>query len=210
MKTSTKGLFALMNHEGVALASYKDSVGVWTVGCGHTKHAGHPIPAPGLRITLERAVQLFRRDVKKYETAVDRSITVPVQQHEFDALVSFHYNTGAIAKASFVKKLNAGDRAGAAAGMMAWKKPPEIIGRRKKEQHLFRTGDYGDLSTVLVYTGVTKSGSPTGAKRYSTSEVMGVSKGEPERPAVVPPARPANLFDIMAGWFRAIFGRKSI
>ena len=94
--------------------------------------------------------------------------------------------------------------------MMAWKKPPEIIGRRKKEQHLFRTGDYGDLSTVLVYTGVTKSGSPTGAKRYSTSEVMGVSRGDHElSPAVVPPTRPVNLFDIIAGWFRAIFGRKS-
>ncbi len=67
---------------------------------------------------------------------------MPVSQAQFDALVSFHYNTGAIAKASFVKKLNAGDTIGAAAGMMAWSKPAEIIPRRKAEQRLFAHGVY--------------------------------------------------------------------
>ena len=65
---------------------------------------------------------------------------------------SFHYNTGAIGKASFVKKLNAGDGSGAAAGMMAWSKPASIIDRRKAEQKLFAKGIY-PTGTVPVMEG---------------------------------------------------------
>lgn len=143
MKTSTAGLMALVAHEGIVLSRYKDSVGVWTLGIGHTKGAGNPDPAtfPG-SLTIGEAFGLFRHDIMKYEAGVNKAIKVPLAQHEFDALVSFHYNTGAIGKASFVKKLNAGDRAGAMKGIMDWRKPPEIIPRRTAERDLFKTGKY--------------------------------------------------------------------
>ena len=149
MKTSDAGIFALALHEGIVPGPYRDSVGVWTYGIGHTLGAGYPDPSKmqrGMPTNLDAALRdvfdLFRRDVAKYEAAVNRAVKVKVTQAQFDALVSFHYNTGAIAKASLVKRLNAGDAIGAAAGFMAWKKPAEIIPRRKAEQALFASGVY--------------------------------------------------------------------
>ena len=52
----------------------------------------------------------FRNDLAKYESAVNMAFKVPLKQHEFDAAVSFHYNTGAISRASWVKSFNAGKR----------------------------------------------------------------------------------------------------
>jgi lysozyme len=140
---STEGLMALIGHEGIVLSRYKDSVGVWTIGIGHTAAAGNPDPATYLGdLTVSEAFGLLRLDITKYEAGVNKAVKVPLKQHEFDALVSFHYNTGAIGKASFVKKLNAGDRAGAMKGMMDWRKPDEIVPRRTSERNLFRDGVY--------------------------------------------------------------------
>lgn len=143
MQTSAAGLMALISHEGIVLSKYRNSVGVWTLGVGHTKSAGNPDPATFQgELMLGEAIGLFRHDIMKYEAQVAKAVTVPLKQHEFDALVSFHYNTGAIGKASFVKKLNAGDRAGAIKGIMDWKKPAEIIPRRTAERDMFRDGKY--------------------------------------------------------------------
>lgn len=151
MKTSDAGIFALALHEGIVPAPYKDSAGVWTYGIGHTAAAGDPDPARmprGMPTDLDAALRAvfaqFRADLPKYEAAVNRAVKVQITQAQFDALVSFHYNTGAIGRASFVRKLNASDVAGAASGFMAWSKPPEIINRRKAEQALFANGRYPD------------------------------------------------------------------
>lgn len=154
MKMSPQGLVFLMQREGIVLPSYKDSVGVWTIGVGHTAAADAGVkPGPGVRLrSVREAMDLFTRDIVKYERDVTRVIKVTVAQHEFDALTSFHYNTGAISKANLTKHLNKGNRAAAAAAFMGYVKPPEITGRRKLEQRLFETGDYGDLRQVLVYT----------------------------------------------------------
>lgn len=149
MKTSPQGIAALVAHEGIVPGPYRDSVGVWTWGVGHTAAAGSPIPAKmarGMPKDLDAALRdvfaVFARDLARYEADVDRAVTVPMAQHEFDALVSFHYNTGGIARATLTKRLNAGDRKGAAASFMGWTKPAEIIPRRKSEQSLFATGVY--------------------------------------------------------------------
>lgn len=150
MQTSTAGLMALIGHEGIVLSRYLDSVGVWTLGIGHTKAAGNPDPATFLgELMLGEAVGLFRHDIMKYEAAVAKAVKVPLKQHEFDALVSFHYNTGGIGTASFVKKLNSGDRAGALKGIMDWRKPAEIIPRRTAERDLFKTGKYPEPFAML-------------------------------------------------------------
>lgn len=149
MKTSPEGIFALVLHEGIVPGPYRDSVNVWTYGVGHTAAAGQPIPhlmRRGMPRDMDEALRdvfkVFREDLLRYEADVNRAIKVPLAQHEFDAAVSFHYNTGAIGRASWVKKLNGGDRRGAAEGIMAWKKPPEIIKRRQAEQALFARGVY--------------------------------------------------------------------
>ncbi len=187
MKTSDAGIYALALHEGIVPAPYKDSVGVWTYGIGHTAGAGAPDPAKmgrGMPANLDAALRdvfdTFRRDLPKYEAGVNRAVRVSISQAQFDALVSFHYNTGAIGKASFVKKLNAGDVAGAAKGIMAWNKPAEIIPRRKEEQKLFATGTYpGGLVTVWQVDGnggvIWKP-----AKRLNMPQVMDLLRGKSE------------------------------
>ncbi len=58
--------------------------------------------------------------------------------------MSFDFNTGGIYRAKLIKHLNRGDRKAAAAAFMGWKRPAELIPRRRKEQALFRDGTYGD------------------------------------------------------------------
>lgn len=202
MKTSDAGLFALALHEGIVPGPYRDSVGVWTYGIGHTAAAGAPDPAKmpkGMPANLDAALRdvfaTFRRDVAKYEAGVNRAVKVPVTQAQFDALVSFHYNTGAIGKASLVKRLNAGDLAGAAAGFMAWKKPAEIIARRKAEQAMFANGTY-PTGQVTVWQ-VSKAGKVIWkpARRLSKDQVLALLDGtvaEPHKPAA-PPTSPAQI-----------------
>lgn len=149
MRTSTAGMVALAIHEGIVPAPYRDSVGVWTYGIGHTASAGPPDPAtmsrgmPDNMLTaMHNAVSLFHEDILKYERRVNDAVRVPMAQHEFDAMVSFDYNTGGINRARLTRLMNAGDRANAADAFMGWLRPPEIRGRREAERNLFRTGVY--------------------------------------------------------------------
>lgn len=155
MKVSDKGLIELVCSEGIVPYPYLDSVGVWTYGIGHTKGAGAPDPAAmtkGVATSLKACIELFRKDLVSYENDVLKAVKVPLKQHEFDALVHWHYNTGAIAKATLTKKLNAGDRKGAGDQFLAWNKPAELIPRREKERELFLDGVYSNNGKALVYT----------------------------------------------------------
>ena len=172
METSAKGLLALINLEGVVLSSYRDSAGIWTIGVGHTAAAGPPRPNPSLRITLEQAIRLFREDIRRYEAGVERAVKVPLESHEFDALVSFHFNTGAIARAAITRHLNAGDKNKAATAFMNWTtaggKKGVLTDRRKAERAMFTHGDYGNIASVLVY-----DRHPGPARSVSTASLMG-------------------------------------
>jgi lysozyme len=147
--TSPRGVYALALHEGIVPGPYRDSVGVWTYGIGHTRQAGDPDPATlprgmphDLNAEIREVVALFRRDLARYEAAVRKAVKVPVAQHEFDALVSFHYNTGAIANAKLTGYLNTDQRKRAAGAFMNWVKPSELRPRRQSERALFETGLY--------------------------------------------------------------------
>ena len=67
---------------------------------------------------------------------------MPVAPHEVDALVSFHYNTGAIARAALTRNLDTGDRAAAGATFMNWVRPASLRSRREAERDLFLYGRY--------------------------------------------------------------------
>lgn len=150
MKMSDEGRKRLTQREGVRLNAYKDSVGVWTIGIGHTSAAGPPNVTPGLTITAQECDAIFKRDLVQYEQAVTRAIRVPLAQHQFDALVSFGFNvgTGGFARSTVVKRINAGDMEGAAQAFMLWTKPPEITGRRRSEVVQFRTPYPASIATV--------------------------------------------------------------
>lgn len=149
MQTSDRGLLALIRREGVVPGPYLDVKDVWTFGIGHTAAAGPPDPAgmprgmpADLDAGIREAFRLFRADLAAYEAEVLRAVKVPLEPHEFDALVSFHYNTGGIAKAALTLHLNAGNRVAAAAAFMGWLKPTAIRSRREAERDLFAKGRY--------------------------------------------------------------------
>lgn len=150
MKLSNRGLLEIAEHEGIVPAPYLDSKGVWTFGIGHTASAGSPdpstlpraMPAGGSReAAIDRAIRIFRKDVARFEDRVNQAIKVPLAQHEFDALVSFDFNTGGIFKAKLTEAINR-QEADSHRHFMGWLKPPEIRQRRTAEMRLFETGDY--------------------------------------------------------------------
>ncbi len=135
------GRAALVSREALKTRAYKDSVGVWTIGVGHTSAAGDPKVTPGMVITESEALEIFDRDLRQYEAAVDGSVKVSLADHERDALVSICYNIGpgGFRKSTFLKRLNEGDRAGCAKAIMSWVKPPEVTSRRTAERDQFLT-----------------------------------------------------------------------
>lgn len=151
---SPYGIADIMAHEGVVPFPYRDSRGIWTSDVGHTAAAGPPDPAKmprGVERPMTEVVTTFRRDLAKFEARVRKAVTVPMRQHEMDALVSFDFNTGGIAKANLTRSFNAGRRLDAADQFMGWIKPASLIGRRKKEQALFRDGTYSSGGFANVY-----------------------------------------------------------
>jgi lysozyme len=191
-RTSDKGMMDIVAHEAIVLSRYKDVKGIWTIGVGHTKAAGglDPETFAGM-LSLQQAIELFRADLAKFERRVRRAFKRPLKQQEFDAAVSFDFNTGAIDRATWVETFNAGDRDLAIEQIMNWQKPPQIIPRRKKEQRLFASGHYGSDGTAMVYR-ATKAGTVLwkSGKRLSLKDVLGVSGGivnevpEKELPAI--------------------------
>lgn len=145
MKTSDRGVALIKAHEGLRLQAYQDPVGVWTIGVGHTTAAGPPKVERGMKITEAGADAILRQDLAKFEGYVTDAVKVPLNQNEFDALVSWTFNLGPsnLRSSTLLRKLNAGDRAGAADEFLKWdkaggKKLAGLTKRREAERALFR------------------------------------------------------------------------
>lgn len=133
MKTSDQGIDLITQREGCKLEAYRDSVGVWTIGVGHTAGV-----VEGMTITQEEAMDLLREDLAWSEAAVN--MISPLEQNQFDALVSFVFNVGqgAFASSTMRRMLVAGEPIEAVAAQFdRWSIPPEIISRRMGEKAQF-------------------------------------------------------------------------
>lgn len=149
MDISTDGVAFIKEFEGLKLEAYQDIAGIWTIGYGHTETARE-----GMTVTEEQAEALLRWDLKGFETAVNGTVKVELQQHEFDALVSLAFNIGAGAfrRSTAVKRLNGLDRHGAAEAITWWNKARvngefrEVTGltRRRRAEALMFLGGGGD------------------------------------------------------------------
>ena len=92
MKTSQRGINLIKQFEGVRLTAYKCPAGVYTIGYGHTRGVQR-----GMKITEEEASAYLTADLLNSEKAVERYDSVyHWNQNEFDALVSFTFNCGAV------------------------------------------------------------------------------------------------------------------
>lgn len=218
MKISDKGVLEIAEHEGIVPAPYRDSVGVWTVGVGHTAAAGGIDPASlprGMPADIDAAVlkylQVFDSDLDNYEARVSAAVKVPLQQHQYDALVSFDFNTGGIYSAKLTQAINRGDMRGD--GFMGWLKPKEIIKRRKAEQALFRTGNYDANGDSIPIWNVDAAGNLRGILRtISGAELQRLMRSNRGTPADYAPDPHEAPVPFWAGLFAALlslFGKET-
>ena len=149
MKTSQRGIDMLKGFEGLRLEAYQDSAGVWTIGYGHTG----PDVEPGQRIDEDRAEVLLWTDLIQAE-AIVKNWTLGLNQHQFDALVSFVFNLGSApftGETGIKTALISRYYADAAREILKWTKAkvngrsrvlPGLDARRKAESRLFSEGIY--------------------------------------------------------------------
>lgn len=160
----------------VNIDPYLDPVGIWTIGWGHAiaDHAGRWLRGPAARdqaqalypggITRAQAETLLRADLLDACRDVQRLVTVPLSDAQFGALVSFAFNLGAgsLMKSTLLKKLNAGDAAGAAEQFLVWDKArvdgalqplPGLTRRRRAERALFLGEDWRAAGSVRTVRG---------------------------------------------------------
>lgn len=144
MSVSNKGVDLICEFEGKRLVAYDDGVGVWTIGFGTIKYPNGVRVKKGDTCTLDQAKEYMRHDLIEFEHTVNSSVKVPLNQNQFDALVSLAYNIGSSAfkSSTLVKKLNTGDYQGAADQFNVWvnaggKRMQGLVNRRDREKLLF-------------------------------------------------------------------------
>jgi lysozyme len=141
MTLSGRGAELIAGFEGFSSTPYRDAVGVWTIGFGSTKG----VTSRSKPVTREQALERMRREIAQtYGAAIDR-LGLPLNQNQYDALVSFVYNVGpggVAATTTIGKRLRDRDWQGAADALLAWNKAGGrvLLGltrRRQAERALF-------------------------------------------------------------------------
>jgi lysozyme len=147
MKTSQQGIEQIKTFEGFRSMPYQDVVGKWTVGYGHLMVQGDGCVV-GSPITMGQATTLLTHDLFIAEHAID-SHNLDLNQHQFDALVSFIFNLGVgnFNSSTLLKKLQQKDYEGAANEIPKWdhaggKENSAIWKRRMSEKKCFEEGLY--------------------------------------------------------------------
>lgn len=149
MKASILLVAFLKQVEGYRDEPYQDSGGVWTCGWGHT----FPKGVKPSECTPELAEMWLEEDVQEAEMGAGWIIKVPLEQHEFDAVVSMVFNMGAgvLANSNTLAVLNKGNKNKFADMMLMWNKVRRdgklvpidgLTNRRKMERNIFLYGDY--------------------------------------------------------------------
>jgi lysozyme len=157
MQMSERGLAALIADEGEVLRAYRDVAGVWTIGVGLTAASGVVKPMAGMTITRDQSRELLGQALtRNYAPYVARRLG-EVPQHVFDAALSFHFNTGAIGRASWVAKYQQSDMAGAKAAFLAWSQAggrvvAGLANRRAREWRLLSAGEYPQHARAALRT----------------------------------------------------------
>jgi lysozyme len=145
MKLSGAGLDFIAAREEFSPTPYRDVAGLWTTGFGHLIRNPETDPLMHKTLTRELARELLADDVGFFEKCINEVLDVDVLQCEFDALVSLAFNIGCAActMSTLLKKLNAGDKEGAAEQFRVWvyaggKRVQGLANRRAMEEAMFR------------------------------------------------------------------------
>ena len=156
MNVSKELIEMLKHHEGVRFRPYRCPALLWTVGVGRVidpKHIGVkfeerknlPIPDGWDRtLTMAEVDQLLAEDLRRFEAGVLRLCPSGLNQHRFDALVSFSFNVGLgnLQRSTIRMRHNRGEFNGAADAFMMWTKAggrvlAGLVKRRQDEKNLY-------------------------------------------------------------------------
>jgi len=150
MKINKAGINLIKKYEGFRSHAYRDAVGVWTIGYGHTSRAGNPYVSRGLKISRQQGETILARDVEKFARDIQPLIKVKLNENQFSALVSFAYNVGVggFKKSSVLKRVNAGQFEAVPHRLSLWVKAGGrtlrgLVARRAAEADLFLARDAG-------------------------------------------------------------------
>ncbi|MGN6424582.1 MAG: glycoside hydrolase family protein [Asticcacaulis sp.] len=156
LKVSRAGVELIKSFEGLRQTATRLPDGRWTLGYGHTFSARE-----GARVTQEDADALLRFDLLPIVDAINNLVLVPLNQNQFDALVSFCFNIGVenFTASTVLKRINEGKMNEAAQAMDAWRSAEfngqtyvlaPLIRRRAAEKNLFQTPESVDPSMGLA------------------------------------------------------------
>jgi lysozyme len=150
---SKAGAEFIAEFEGFRADLYEDSAGHCTIGFGHQVHQGKCDGSEPKEfrdgITKKRGLDLLRKDAGTAGDEINRSVEVPLNQTQFDALVSFVFNvgTGAFRDSTLLKRLNDRRYDDVPKQLNRWvfsggEKLESLVRRRRAEGRLFREGEY--------------------------------------------------------------------
>lgn len=153
-RITTRVALEVASHEALVRQAYKDSGGTWTWSVGITSSSGHSVeryidnPQP-----LSKCLDIWLWALERYAADVLQAFAGhTLTEAQFAAALSFHWNTGKIRQAAWVKRWKKGDVAGAKKAIMDWKRPAEIIPRRRAERDLFFDGTWSNRGFMTEYT----------------------------------------------------------
>ena len=146
-KFSSEGIALIKRFEGCELKAYRCAANVLTIGYGHTKDV-----TEDMEITQEEAENMLRHELIDYCNYVDMYVEVPLEQHQFDSLVSWTYNLGPtnLKSSTLLKVLNGKDYEGVPAQIKRWNKAngevkKGLIRRREAEALMFENKEWYEV-----------------------------------------------------------------
>mgnify|MGYP003638022248 CR=1 FL=1 len=144
MKISSEGIELIKKFEGCETTAYQDSVGVWTIGFGHTKGVQE-----GQSCSMQDAETMLSEEMDEYEGYINSMVDVDLNQNEFDSLVAWVYNLGPtnLRESTLLKILNAGDKDGIPEQINRWNRAggkilQGLVRRRQAESLMFQNMDW--------------------------------------------------------------------
>ena len=147
MNISVEGISLIKKFEGCELEAYQDSVGVWTIGYGHTKDVKQ-----GDKINQDEAEHLLEEEMPEYEGYINDMVEVSLEQCQFDALVSWVYNLGPtnLSSSTLLKVLNEGEYDEVPFQIKRWNKAggkvlEGLTRRREAEALLFQDKEWYEV-----------------------------------------------------------------
>jgi lysozyme len=147
MHISEEGLSLIKKFEGCELKAYRCAANVLTIGYGTIKDV-----TEDMEITKEEAESLLKEEMHEYEGYINDMVKVPLEQNQFDAMVSWVFNLGSgnLSSSTLLKKLNDSEYDEVPAQIKRWNKAggkvlDGLIRRREAEALLFEGKEWENV-----------------------------------------------------------------